>query len=79
MYSKCKSKGKPDMAGQVSTAGYPVVAQKDKPGIDAGVLASGKAMGGEAETVAAKKGSMVDNTFSKISMDFSYSKTPKRS
>lgn len=77
--SKCVSKGTPDLAGQVSEAGYPSVAQKNKPGVDASMMSDSAPMGGGATSAPAKKGNMVDNTFSQISMDFSYSKTPKRS
>lgn len=79
MESKCKSKGTPDLMGPKSEAGYPVVAQKDKKGVDASMLKVSTEYGSGVTEAASKAGGTVDGTFSKISMDFSYSKTPKRS
>lgn len=75
MYGKkCKMTGKPDMSNKDMGGGYPTVTGKAKAGMDTSVMAAGKAMGGGYETVPSKSGNMVDNTFSKISYDTSYTK-----
>jgi hypothetical protein len=79
MKSKCISKGTPDLMGQISTGTYPETPMKNKPSVDSSMMADSSPMGGGAPAAPAKKENMVDGTFSKISMDFSYSKTPKRS
>ena len=80
MYGKkCKMSGTPDLKGQVSVTGYPTVAATNKPSVDGGMLTKAQTTGGGYDTVASNSGTMMDNTFSKISSDVSYSKTPKRS
>lgn len=79
MYGKkCKMKGKPDMSNKDMGGGYPTVKGTAKASMDKSIMAKAQA-GGVYETAPSKSGNMVDGTFSKISYDASYTKTPSRS